>query len=69
MFKCEMCNSISEPKTSPIKVVLETRKKVYENQVRGRNEFKPKIIISEGWEIVKEVNACKYCAEARQNVN
>lgn len=69
MFKCQLCNALSEANVSPKKVVLETRKRKYENQVRGKNELRPKIIVSEGWEIVREAYACKNCADARQQLN
>ena len=69
MFKCQICNSQSEANTSPVKVVLVTRKRKFENQVRGKNDLKAKIIVSEGWEVVREVSACKPCADARQPLN
>ena len=63
MFKCENkgCKHRGKNYESPVKRVLETRKKTYENVVRrGKKSI---TIRSEGTEIVKEISVCSVCAE------
>jgi len=77
-FICDFCKKQQPPKTKPIKIVTEARSKHYlpqeiaekkEKSSRHDEEYryerKETRYGSEGngWEIVKEKNACKECAE------
>jgi hypothetical protein len=55
MFYCGNCNKLTQPNESANHVVVNTRKKTYENRA------KEKVLISEGFEIVKEILVCKEC--------
>jgi formylmethanofuran:tetrahydromethanopterin formyltransferase len=58
-FKCQYCGKAQEVGTKPVKVVTETRHVTYPvvKDYLG-NERTP-----EGFEIVREINCCKECAE------
>lgn len=56
MFKCGLCGKDSEPRESPVMVVLETRAKTYTLEDGTQTE---------GSEIVKEVAAHRACAAER----
>lgn len=63
MFKCQNkgCKHKSSHYEAPVRVVLETRQKTYENVIRrGR---KSHTVTSQGHEIVKEISVCSGCAE------
>lgn len=61
MFKCGLCNESSEPRESPVMVVLETRAKTY----TIRDDSEEGFHITTGSEIVKEVAAHRECAAKR----
>jgi hypothetical protein len=52
-FRCERCNKSFPSGEGPVKVVVKRRDKVYSNE-NGRN--------TTGWEIEKEIDICKSCA-------
>ncbi len=59
MFKSDFSGKSSKPKESPVKLVIKKRKKTYENNITLKtNTLKPvnKVKITNGWEIVKEIN-------------
>ena len=49
MFKSQLSGKLVGPKVSPVKVVTEKRR------VKYRNIVDKKEVLSEGWEIVKEI--------------
>ncbi len=49
MFKCQLTGRLIGPGVSPKRVIVEKRERTYENKVKG------KVIVSQGWEIVKEL--------------
>lgn len=55
MFKCAITGKISKPNEPMIKVVTETRPKVYENMVYDEDEEGGRVILSKGFETVKEI--------------
>lgn len=57
MFKCALCHNVIGPKTKATKLVTKTRPATYYNNVKGKE------VITEGWEIVKEILICPECAE------
>lgn len=66
MFKCDVCGITTNPneKSNPI---YETRPRVYENyrlvyNDKTRKKLKEKYETT-GYEITKEINACKVCFE------
>lgn len=61
MFICNLCSKVSNPKEKVNKVLLQTRPTRYTDKETGR-------FIAEGTEIVKEVNFCKSCFDARNGV-
>ena len=57
-FVCQSCNRSQENGVKPIKVVIQTREKIYPVRYVG------KIVIDNGGrgtEIVKEINMCELC--------
>ena len=60
MFRCQQCNRLSEPRERSCKVVMETRKKEYYEEIRGRMH-----LVGVGREIVKEVMMCRGCGDRR----
>ena len=58
MFRCPICNRLSEPKERPVKLVTETRPKEYYEEIRGRMH-----LVGVGREIVREVMMCRGCGE------
>jgi hypothetical protein len=72
MFRCGNCKGVSKPGEKPIRLVVESREKVYDPR------FKMKRVNRDGWtrtenvcidpggrghEIVREINACADCAK------
>ncbi|KKL04518.1 hypothetical protein LCGC14_2615280 [marine sediment metagenome] len=57
-FRCELCNRSMPAHVKPIRLVMETRRKVYPERMLDKKVFD---IGGVGFEIVKEVNACKKC--------
>lgn len=61
MFKCAINGQVSKPGEKPVRVVLETRPKIYYKRVKTKekDEFGVPIFvdqqIGEGFEIVKEI--------------
>lgn len=54
MFKCQATGKISKPGEKPVRVVLETRPKTYENEYKDEDD-KWRSFKSEGYEIVREI--------------
>lgn len=50
MFKSQFSGKVFGPKVSPVKVVVATRPRQYQNWINKE------LIESEGWEIVKEIS-------------
>lgn len=50
MFKSQFSGKVYGPKVAPVKVVVSTRARRYENWVNKE------LVESEGWEIVKELS-------------
>ena len=63
MFRCEQCGTQSKRGETPVKVVTETRSKVYHP---SKHQLKSESTAGE--EIVKEVTVCKTCAVDFQEV-
>jgi hypothetical protein len=63
-FICCFCKKAQPDRTKPIKVVLETRRKVYPVRRDKEDEVIDKGGI--GRETVKEAYICKYCARKRE---
>lgn len=73
MFKCERCKGISDPMEKPVRIVVETREKVYPLRRALPADGRP-IYNEEDWpvidnggkgtEIVKEMTVHKACAAA-----
>ncbi len=61
-FRCELCNDAVPAGTQPVRLVLETRRKVYPERMSGKKVFD---IGGVGYETVKEVGACKKCVTRR----
>ncbi len=59
MYRCQKCNNLSSPKDKQNKLVVQTRDVSYNNTIIV-NE-KPKDIVSQGWEIVREIKVCNGC--------
>ncbi|MDY6866629.1 MAG: hypothetical protein SVT56_01805 [Chloroflexota bacterium] len=62
-FICELCGNPQPNRTQPVRIVTESRERIYPEV---RDEKDPSIVLieeSQGWEIVKEVDACKECAQ------
>lgn len=60
MFQCGSCHFTSEAKEKPLRVVSETRERIYEHRdpITG-----VPIGSSKGSEIVSEINLCPRCAK------
>ena len=58
-FRCGVCDDPQPVKTKPERIVLEYRSKVY--HLRDDK-------VSNGFEIVREENACKDCAEHHRHM-
>ena len=50
-FRCDQCNVAQPNETKPNRIVVDTRHKTYVNNGK----------LSEGFEIVKEVDLCRRC--------
>lgn len=73
MFRCDVCNTVVPAGTPQVKVIVDTREKTYDitpqlsekekRKARRRGiNVDPGRQFAQGWEIVKEVNACPTCA-------
>jgi hypothetical protein len=70
MFRCGLCNAVSKPHDSPVKLVTKTREKEYTYTDRYGNilPVKPSYKkrktgeIARGTEIVEEKIVCRECA-------
>jgi hypothetical protein len=56
MFRCDVTGKLTAPGEPCKKVIVETRKRVYEREVRDPETGARTILTSTGWEIVKEIN-------------
>lgn len=63
MYICDKCKSNSKPREAQCHLVVQTRKKSYQNKYKTKKGYRTKT--SEGWEIVKELNLCGDCYDAR----
>jgi hypothetical protein len=63
-FICYSCKKPQPNRTKPIKIVLETRRKIYPVRRNKENEVIDKGGI--GRETVKDAYICKYCARKRE---
>jgi len=61
-FRCELCNKQQPARTSPEVLIEESRNKSYPERKSGTKVID---IGGRGWEIVREVRACKKCVKAR----
>ena len=61
MFKCNVCNMLSLPKEPVNKKVVLTRNVEYNNKLYDKEKEKEYVKVSQGWEIVKEINVCSKC--------
>lgn len=61
MFKCELCGKTTKAGEKQTKKVIETRNKIYSNILPNGKEK-----ISDGYEIVKEINVCEECARLEE---
>ena len=57
MFICQIGNHITQLGQKMVKVVVATRERTYRN-MSGKSTY--------GWEVVREIKACKECA-GKQN--
>lgn len=56
MYYCQVTGKLSKPREKANKIVIETRDKVYTQNVWEEGEL-VEIEVGRGWEIVKEINA------------
>ena len=56
MYRCEICKQVTKPGEKQNKKIIKTRDRIYHNTDKYGKE-----IISEGTEIVKEINVCDKC--------
>lgn len=63
MFKCQKCDTISQPGASPTKVVTAVRGVDYETTLR--RDMKRFTIESKGFETVSEIQVCSECAKSQ----
>lgn len=68
MFKCQLCNKVSQPKEAQNTLIVETRKMLYFAKEKALDDEGNEITVQgrqlgEGAEIVKEVKACINCAK------
>ena len=63
MFICAECNKSSSPGEKLNRLVVQTRKKEYHNEKTKVPEKK----ITYGFETVKEIGLCGYCANQEYN--
>lgn len=74
MFKCPISRTSSRPGEKPVKVVLETRPRVYYKRVKSKEKDADglpiwlDIKIGEGFEIVKEIMVRQEALEKLKNV-
>lgn len=69
MYRCELCGVVVQSNTPALKVVLETRRKVYPerreaNKIRIQGKKKPLFSHDPGgtgWEAVREAKVCRTC--------
>lgn len=61
MYVCQQCDTQVGPGIAQMRKVVETRAVVYEHVVRAGR--KSGVKTTEGWEIVREINVCKDCAD------
>ncbi|MBN2797765.1 MAG: hypothetical protein JXX28_01340 [Deltaproteobacteria bacterium] len=69
MYRCELCSVVIQPNSPALRVILETRPKVYAerqraNKVRIRGKRKPLHANDpggRGWEIVRAAKVCRTC--------
>ncbi len=62
MFRCDICKKVQKSGDPVIKVTVEKRERVYKNSYYN-DEEKLVTKMTNGWEIVKEVDACRVCAD------
>lgn len=60
MFKCEDCGKVTQPNEKQVRVVVETRRKQYQNERRE--------IVGEGVETVREKKVCGECGHSHTAV-
>lgn len=61
MFKCEICGKITKAGEKQTKKIIETRDVKYSNILPNGKEK-----ITDGTEIVKEINICEECAKKEE---
>jgi len=59
MFKCELSGRVSVPGEKPVRVVLETRERIYTVKTRDNKDKE----IGRGTEIVREALVCREVAD------
>ncbi len=62
MFKCQKCKQTTKPNEKLNKVVIATREKEYTNKFIDKNG-REQVKITNGTEIVKELNLCEKCVK------
>lgn len=58
-FRCEFCDKSQPARTSPVVVVTDIRRVSYQQRMKGKKIIDPG---GNGFETVKELNACAACA-------
>mgnify|MGYP004606900099 CR=1 FL=1 len=61
MFKCELCGKTTKAGEKQTKKIIQTRDVKYSNILPNGKEK-----ISDGYEIVKEINICEECAKKEE---
>lgn len=64
MFKCEICGKITKAGEKQTKKIIVTRNVKYSNILPNGKEK-----ITDGTEIVKEINICEECAKKEEKNN
>ena len=55
MFICDVCGKLQPICSTPTKVIVSTRVKIYPERKEAGDKG------GEGWETVKEVQSCEFC--------
>jgi len=62
MFRCNLCDTVSQPSAKPVKVVVETRRVQY---YRSGSEGREAELIGNGVETVREIMVGPCCMEGK----
>jgi hypothetical protein len=61
-FICDVCKKTQPNRVKPIRIVTETRGRIYEPVLKPDKTIDR---IPEGWEIVKEISCCLPCSQSK----